>query len=137
MATPESKVKDAIKKRLADYGVYPHTHADKHPDLQGAYFMPVAGPYSVIGIHDFVGCWCGVFFSIETKAPNNPDDETAHQGDFRVAFTRAGGVSLTGVRSADAVDELWAVLFTMYAEGRAGQPSKPSELDQQFPGRRK
>lgn len=66
----------------------------------GTYYMPVAGPFSVHGVHDFVGCWGGVFFSIETKAPSNPDDETTNQGYFRTAITKCGGIAITGVRSA-------------------------------------
>lgn len=106
MATPESKVKAAVRKRLEHYKVYPHTQADKHDDIVGSYFMPVAGPYQVHGIHDFIGCWGGRFFSIETKGEDNPVGETAAQGDFRFTFTRAGGICMTGVRSADAVDSL-------------------------------
>lgn len=119
MATPEGKVKDAVRKVLAAYGVFGHTQAGKQVMLAGTYFMPVAGPYSVHGVHDFVGCWGGVFFSIETKAPTNPHDATAAQEAFQVAFTRAGGVSLTGVRSADAVHEL-ARLVSLAQRGPAG-----------------
>ena len=110
MATPESKVKDQVKKRLIHYKVYPHTSAEKYHDLVGTFFMPVAGPYSVHGIHDFVGCIGGRYFSIETKSPDNPEDETAAQGNFRVQFTRAGGVCLTGVRDASAVDRLMELM---------------------------
>jgi hypothetical protein len=53
-------------------------------------------------VHDFVGCWLGLFFSIETKSPDNPKDETPHQGLFREAFCRVGGVALTGVRDGQA-----------------------------------
>lgn len=110
MPTPEGKVKDAIKKRLEHYGLVPHTQAIKLVDrgqaIVGSYFMPVAGPYSVHGIHDFVGCWDSVFFSIETKAPDNSSDATPAQQDFRAVFSAAGGVSLVGVRDAAAVDHL-------------------------------
>lgn len=76
-----------------------HEVADgKVQNAVGAYYMPVAGPFSVHGVHDFVGCWYGVFFSIETKSPGNPTDETPHQGSFRKAITQSGGISLTGVR---------------------------------------
>lgn len=105
--TPEGRVKAAVKKRLHHYGVYPFTELTPETSwVTGTYYMPVAGPFSVHGVHDFVGCWHGVFWSIETKAPNNPEDETHHQGLFRVAVSASGGISLTGVRDASAVDEL-------------------------------
>jgi hypothetical protein len=111
--TPEGAVKDAVKKALAARGVLPFTElaSGKHPEAVGAYYMPVAGPFSVHGVHDFVGCWSGRFFSIETKAPKEAVDETIHQGRFRVAFTQAGGISLTGVRDGEAAVEAIAQLI--------------------------
>ena len=108
MATPEGKVKDAVKKRLHAHGVYPFMKVvDMDPaSVRGIYWMPVQGPFAVQGVHDFVGVWGGVPFSIETKAPNNPQDATENQQSFQYALSLAGGVSLIGVRSADAVDEL-------------------------------
>lgn len=105
--TPEGKVKAAVKKRLVEYGLVHLSKIEDVPeDIEGFFFMPVAGPYSVHGIHDFVGCWRGVFFSIETKAPDNPDDHTAAQERFLVAVTRSGGVAFTGVRDASVIDAL-------------------------------
>lgn len=108
MPTPEGRVKDAVKKRLAHYNVHPFeaVAAGLHPGAEGTYYMPVAGPFSVHGVHDFIVCWRGVFCTIETKAPNEPQDETVHQGRFRTAVTLTGGISLTGVRDAAAVDHL-------------------------------
>ncbi len=109
MSTPEGKVKDAVKKRLIHYGLVPLSQSHKVEQLSsipGFFFMPVAGPYSVHGIHDFVGCWDGVFFSIETKSEDNPSDHTPAQQDFRDLTLKAGGLSMTGVRSADAVDRM-------------------------------
>lgn len=105
--TPEGRVKEAVKKRLHQYGVLPFTKA-AHVDepVNGTYWMAVQGPFAVHGVHDFVICWHGVMCSIETKAPDNPEDATAAQEDFRVAVTKAGGIALTGVRSAEAVDRL-------------------------------
>lgn len=106
--TPEGKVKASVKKRLVEYGLaqLSAVQINDVEDLEGFFFMPVAGPYSVHGIHDFVGCWRGVFFSIETKAPDNSEDHTAAQERFLVAVTRSGGIALTGVRDAGAVDRL-------------------------------
>jgi hypothetical protein len=112
-STPEGRVKDQVKKALAIYHVYPFTEvaAKKHARVDGVYYMPVAGPFAVHGVHDFVGCWGGKFFSLETKAPNEPVDETIHQGKFRVAVTAAGGIALTGVRDgAVAVDRLYSLI---------------------------
>ncbi len=103
-ATPEGKVKDAVKRGLIARGIVPLADVigGRAQGHTGFFFMPVAGPYSVLGIHDFVGCWNSVFFSLETKAPNNPDDETFHQGKFREAVSTSGGIALTGVRDANA-----------------------------------
>lgn len=106
-ATPEAKVKKAVKERLTEYGlVHLSRSGEVSESMEGFFFMPVAGPYSVHGIHDFVGCWHGMFFSIETKAPNNPEDHTAAQERFHIAVRKSGGISFTGARSADVVDAL-------------------------------
>ena len=71
--TPEGKVKDAVKKLLVKYHVYPiHNAADhalrhKLPVL-GAYFMPVSGGMGVHGIPDFICTVDGRMVTIETKA---------------------------------------------------------------------
>lgn len=102
--TPEGRVKAEIRKGLAARGVVPFSDVltGEATVVAGMYFMPVAGRYSVLGVHDFVGCWHSVFFSIETKAPNNPEDETFHQGRFREGMHQAGGVAVTGARDAQA-----------------------------------
>ncbi len=106
--TPEGKVKDAVKKRLEHYGVLPFIKAADSTSRStvGMYYMPSQGAHAVQGVHDFVGCWDGVFFSLETKAPDNPVDATEPQQAFRSATLRCGGIAFVGVRSADAVDEL-------------------------------
>jgi len=102
--TPEGKVKAAIQKELARYGVVPFMKAaDSDAPVNGVYWMPGQGPYSVQGVHDFVICWLGNFVSIETKAPDNPEDATQPQEAFQTAITKAGGYSFTGVRSADII----------------------------------
>lgn len=109
MSTPESKVKDRIKKRLMSHGLVPVTKAADAPGnmdgyIVGFFFMPVAGPYSVHGIHDFIGCWRSVFFTIEAKAEDNPVDGTPAQLDFQRATIRSGGVSVVGARDESAVE---------------------------------
>lgn len=105
--TPEGKVKKAVKERLVKYGLRPLTKTEGMQEGdEGFFFMPVAGPYSVHGIHDFVGCWRGIFFSIETKAPDNAVDHTPAQERFHEAVMKSGGISFTGVRDAGVVDTL-------------------------------
>lgn len=105
--TPEGRVKNAIKKALMEEGLVQLVDFVKSPippeGMTGFFFMPVAGPFSVHGIHDFIGCWHGVFFSIEAKAEDNPSDGTPLQVDFQRAVSHAGGVSIIGARNADAV----------------------------------
>jgi hypothetical protein len=122
--TPEGRVKDAVKKALATHGVYPFVEVaqGKHTVIEGTYYMPVAGPFSVHGVHDFVGCWSGKFFSIETKAPNEPVDETVHQGRFREAITLAKGIALTGVRDGPAaVDHIRNLITQGESHGSVNQ----------------
>lgn len=76
--TPEGKVKDVIKKRLAEAGVY--------------FFMPRGTVYGRRGIPDIVGCMNGRFFAIEVKAgKNRPTKLQSMEHDFVRA---AGGVVL-------------------------------------------
>jgi hypothetical protein len=111
--TPEGRVKEQVKKKLHAYGVHLFTKAADMPDseVEGTYWMAVQGPYAVHGVHDFTGVWFGIFWSIETKAPDNPEDATASQEAFRVAVTKAGGIALTGVRDASAVDRLYQLIM--------------------------
>lgn len=103
----EGAVKKAVQERLHSYGVIPFTKAaDATGIIDGMYWMPVQGQFAVHGVHDFCGCWNGVFFSLETKAPNNPVDATGPQEAFRSASLRCGGISFVGVRDASVVDEL-------------------------------
>lgn len=105
--TPEAKVKDAVKKRLIEYGVLPFMQAADIPDgANGMFWFPIQGQFAVAGVHDVVGCWLGRFFSLEIKAPNNPKDATEPQLAFQRAVSGACGISLVGVRDASAVDEL-------------------------------
>lgn len=109
--TAETAVKAAIKKRLEHYGVLPFVKAaDAKGAVNGTYWPAVAGPMSVHGIHDFCGVWDGFFFSMEAKAPDNKQDATEPQRAFMQAIRKAGGISLIGVRSADAVDALYQMI---------------------------
>jgi hypothetical protein len=108
--TPEGRVKDAVKKALVAQGVHPFTDflggRVTAKDMRGFFYMPVAGPHSVLGIHDFVGCWDGYFFTLETKALDNPIDATHHQQMFKLAADASGALSYVGVRDASVVEHL-------------------------------
>lgn len=106
--TPEGKVKKAVQKALAAHNIHSFTDiaAERVAGYAGFYYMPVAGPFSVHGVHDFVGCYQGMFFSIETKAPEAADDATVHQERFQRAVIGSGGVSYTGVRDDSVVAQL-------------------------------
>lgn len=109
--TPEGRVKDAVKKRLEHYGVLPFNKAaDTEGVVNGMYWMPVQGAFAVHGPHDFTGVWDGWFFSLETKAPDNPVDATEPQLAFQIAAIRSGGISMVGVRDASAVDRLYQII---------------------------
>lgn len=56
--TPEGKVKDKVKKLLA-----PYVRSKKL-----WYFMPAASQFGRAGTPDFVGCYQGAMFAVETKA---------------------------------------------------------------------
>ena len=103
--TPEGRVKDAVKKALHAAGIHPFPKVAQglHPEAIGMYWMPVQGAFAVHGVHDFILCVRGIFCTIETKAPGNGEDETLHQGWFRISVAQCGGISFTGVRDASVV----------------------------------
>jgi hypothetical protein len=75
MSTPEGKVKRKVTELLKKYpGLY--------------YEMPVPGGYGKSGL-DYIGCYKGRFFSVETKAPGK--HPTDRQQQTIAAITRAGG----------------------------------------------
>ena len=113
--TPEGAVKAAIEAALVAERVYPFkkflTGEIKPSEAEGFYFMPVAGRYSILGIHDIIGCWHGRFFSLETKSVKNSKDNTYHQGIFQIAVQAAGGLSFVGVRDASVVKTLKELVY--------------------------
>ncbi len=113
--TPEGAVKADVEAALIAERVYPFkkflTGEIKPSEADGFYFMPVAGRFSILGIHDFVGCWKGRFFSLETKQVKNKKDSTYHQGIFQLAVQAAGGFSFVGVRDASVVKKLKELIY--------------------------
>lgn len=78
MSTPEKKVKDKVKKLLAEYGAY--------------YFMPATGGYGKSGVPDIVACIKGRFVGIECKA--NGGKPTALQEKNLMDIINKGGISI-------------------------------------------
>lgn len=76
--TPESKVKDKVKRILTDMGVY--------------WMMPNTGGFGNSGYPDFLCCINGRFLAVECKAGNNRP--TALQLREHDIIRAAGGVVL-------------------------------------------
>ena len=89
--TPEGRVKAAVKRWLAERGIY--------------YFMPPANGYGRAGIPDFVCCWNGRFLAIETKAPGKSRTTTVMQ-DREIQLIRATGGTALVVDDASQLDVL-------------------------------
>jgi len=77
MSTPESRVKDDVKKLLTERGIW--------------YYMPVQTGYGVGGIPDFICCWKGLFIALETKAPGRENAVTPLQFRTMDAIRTHGG----------------------------------------------
>lgn len=86
--TPEGRVKAQVKKILDSY----------KPDLW--YFMPI--PRYQAGIPDFIGCYYGKLFAVETKAGNNKP--TGLQANVISSINRAWGHAI--VVNEKNMDEL-------------------------------
>jgi hypothetical protein len=78
MSTPESKVKEAVKKILQELNAY--------------YCMTNTGGYGNSGPPDFLVCYQGRFYGIECKAGNN--QPTALQLHHLSEIRRTGGKSI-------------------------------------------
>lgn len=78
--TPEGKVKAAVKRYLKSIGAW--------------FYMPVQNGMGVVGIPDFIVCWRGRFFAIETKAPGRKGSVTPNQKRQIEAICGAEGVAV-------------------------------------------
>ena len=72
--TPEAKVKHSVKKELEQRGFWKAGTAMPLV-VNGWYYMPVSNGMGSNGIPDFICCWLGKFFSIETKAKGKKPTE--------------------------------------------------------------
>ena len=75
--TPEGIVKDSVKALLKRYKAH--------------YFMPVSNGMGRAGVSDFIGCYKGLFFAIETKSPTGKP--TALQLKYLGEIEASGGRS--------------------------------------------
>ena len=91
--SPEGKVKAAVKKFLKAKGAW--------------FYMPVQNGMGRVGIPDFICCWEGKFYAIETKAPGKSGNTTPNQDRELQGIKLAGGVALV----VDDVSQL-AKVFT-------------------------
>jgi len=111
MATPESKVKNEIKRVLEELHIFPAAKAATFPtDAAGYYFMPQGTGYSVSGIPDFVGHFHGRLFAVEAKAPGKKP--TAFQRRQIEAINCRGERAFV-VDSVEAAQELKTLLMNL------------------------
>jgi len=87
--TPEGKVKEEIKRGLAERGIW--------------YFMPVQTGYGKRSV-DFICCWDGGFVAIEAKAGKNKP--SAYQRGILNEIEEAGGRAIVAYSWRDVADEL-------------------------------
>jgi len=92
MSTPEFKVKQKVKKLLANHGAY--------------HFSPQTGGYGRSGIPDIIACCDGIFMGIECKAGDNKP--TKLQERELKAIDEAEGIAL--VINENNLHELESIL---------------------------
>jgi len=95
VATPEGRVKAAVKRWLTARGVY--------------YYMPVQNGMGQSGIPDFMCCfpWLnGRMVAIETKAPGKRGSTTPNQDREIRKINKAGGVAVV-IDDVCQLDELF------------------------------
>lgn len=87
-ATPEGRVKEAVKKYLDSIGAW--------------WYMPVSNGMGRVGCPDFLVCHQGKFVAVETKAPGKRGNTTPNQDRELRWIERANGLALV----VDNVDQL-------------------------------
>lgn len=98
--TPESKVKNRVKKFLKDNDIY--------------FTMPFTAGYGASGVPDILVCHKGKFIAIECKAGSNKP--TALQTDHLNRITRGGGIAV--VVNENNTDATMVELFGTDDDGR-------------------
>ena len=79
-ATPEGRVKAAVKAELKRLGIW--------------FYMPVQSGLGIVGIPDFVCCYNGRFLTIETKAAGKRSNTTPNQERVMGEIRDHGGIAL-------------------------------------------
>lgn len=87
--TPEGKIKENVKNFLKKRGAY--------------FFMPVPSGYGTPTL-DFIGCYRGYYFAIETKAPGK--EPTPRQRSTMRTMQEAGGYVVWGSKSDELIARL-------------------------------
>jgi hypothetical protein len=103
--TPEAKVKASIKMYLRSLP-------------KCFFFFPAAHGYGVNGIPDVIGCYQGVFFAVEVKAPGKLKNVTALQHMQIAAINDAQGWAIAA-DSVQAVEELIHLIDRMLEHAKA------------------
>lgn len=100
MATPEAKVKAAVKAWLKLRGIW--------------YCMPIGTGYGSSGVPDFICCAQGKFLAIETKAPGKRSNTTILQDQQIAGIHKAGGAAIVidDVAQLDALDATLQLIKT-------------------------
>jgi hypothetical protein len=88
MSTPEGIVKIAVRKILVTYGAYYHS------PVQNGMGSPSL---------DFVGCYFGRYYAIETKAPGK---KPTPRQEFTIQGIRASGGKVFVISGEEGYDEL-------------------------------
>lgn len=93
--TPEGRVKQGMKNWLLVHNIIPAAKAfdalATGQVVDGWYYMPVQGMYSVKGIPDFIVCFKGRFYGLEAKASDG--ETTPNQETQLRVIGMAGGVT--------------------------------------------
>lgn len=105
-STPESKVKQKIKKILEKYNAY--------------FFFPSSGAYGRRGIPDIIGCHDGRFFSIEAKATDKDKPTELQKNEMKKIRDHDGMAWIvTGDNVAEFEEEfVWWISYDEFARRR-------------------
>jgi Holliday junction resolvase len=90
-ATPESKVKAQLRKKLDALGIY--------------HFMPPANGFGRAGIPDIVGCYNGQFVAFECKA-NGGRTTALQEREIHAIQSAKGWAFVISELNVDHVEEL-------------------------------
>lgn len=90
-ATPESKVKDKLRRYLTQLGIY--------------HFMPPANGFGRAGIPDIIGCYNGQFVAFECKAGKGKTTALQEREIGRIQSAKGWAFIITEL-NVDHVEEL-------------------------------